>query len=55
MLWGVSAPVFNAVRRPVAVVSVWGSSRRVRRERFAALGALVVDAAGSTARALELA
>ena len=53
-LWGVSAPVFNAVRRPVAVVSVWGTSTRVRRERFGALGAVVIAAAGSTARALEL-
>jgi hypothetical protein len=41
-LWGVSAPVFNAVRRPVAVVSVWGTSTRVRRERFGALGAVVI-------------
>jgi DNA-binding IclR family transcriptional regulator len=55
MLWGVSAPVFDAARRPVAVVSVWGPSRRVRRERFGALGALVIDAAAATARELEIA
>jgi DNA-binding IclR family transcriptional regulator len=54
MLSGVSAPVFDASRRPVAVVSVWGSSTRVRRERFPALGALVIDAADAAARELEL-
>lgn len=54
MLWGVSAPVLNAATRPVAVVSIWGSSTRVREDRFTTLGALVVDAAARVARELEL-
>ena len=42
---GVSAPVLDATDRPYAVVSLWGPRNRVPRSRFAALGALVVDAA----------
>jgi DNA-binding IclR family transcriptional regulator len=53
-LWGVSAPVLGVTRRPIAVVSAWGSSSRVGDDRFAALGALVVEAAGEVGQALGL-
>ena len=43
--YGVSAPILDAARRPVAVVSVWGPQDRVNDSRFDALGALVRDAA----------
>jgi len=43
--YGVSAPVLNAAGEPVAVVSIWGPKGRVGDERFAALGALAVEAA----------
>lgn len=42
---GVSAPVLDSARRPIAVVSVWGPGDRVTEARFDALGALVRDAA----------
>lgn len=54
MLSGVSAPVLNATGRPVAVVCVWGSGSRVREDGFAALGALVMEAAEELARELGL-
>ncbi len=43
--YGVSAPVLDAARRPVAVVSVWGPQDRINETRFDALGILVRDAA----------
>lgn len=45
--YGVSAPVLDTARRPIAVVSVWGPGDRVTEARFDALGALVRDAAQS--------
>lgn len=45
--WGVSAPVLGAWGELRAVLSVWGPEGRVREERFAALGALAVEAARS--------
>jgi DNA-binding IclR family transcriptional regulator len=47
--WGVSAPVLDVADRVVAVVSVWGPSSRLTEDRFAALGALAVEAAGEIA------
>jgi DNA-binding IclR family transcriptional regulator len=49
---GVSAPVLDRGGRPVAVLSVWGPHDRVPPERFAALGALTVAAAGDVAAAV---
>jgi DNA-binding IclR family transcriptional regulator len=43
--WGVSAPVLDAVGRPVAVLSIWGPPERVTAKRFAGLGRLVVEGA----------
>ena len=43
--WGVSAPVLDAARRPVAVISIWGPPERVTAKRFPALGRLVVAGA----------
>lgn len=40
--WGVSAPVLDVSRRPVAVVSIWGPPDRITAQRFDALGAMVV-------------
>lgn len=37
-VYGVAAPVLDAWRRPVAIVSVWGPRDRVPEERFAELG-----------------
>jgi len=48
---GVSAPVLDSARRPVAVVSVWGPADRVSPARFEALGALVREAALSLTNA----
>ncbi len=47
--WGVSAPVLDAVGRPVAVISIWGPPERVTAKRFAALGRLVVTGADELA------
>lgn len=47
--WGVSAPVLDAVGRPVAVLSIWGPPERVTSKRFASLGRLLVDGAGELA------
>ena len=44
-LFGASAPVLSEQGRPVAVVSVWGTERRLPRERLDAAGRLVVAAA----------
>ncbi len=43
--WGVSAPILDARRRPVAVISVWGPASRITEERFTALGQMVTQAA----------
>lgn len=43
-LYGVAAPVHGGTR-PLAVVSIWGSSDRVAESRFPALGALAATAA----------
>ncbi len=43
--WGVSAPVLDAVGRPVAVLSIWGPPERVTAKRFEALGQMVVAGA----------
>ncbi len=43
--YGVSAPVLDSARRPVAVLSVWGPGDRVNDARFEVLGTLVRDAA----------
>lgn len=43
--WGVSAPILDRHRRPVAVLSVWGPASRVNDTRFEVLGALVRGAA----------
>ena len=44
-LYGVSAPVLDRTGRPLAVLSIWGPKDRVPEERFAELGAIVVEAA----------
>lgn len=48
--FGVSAPVLDAAGYPLAVLSVWGPSERLTEDRFAALGDLVVEAAGRLTR-----
>ncbi len=45
--WGVSAPILGTMGQLRAVLSVWGPAGRVREERFAALGALALEAAQS--------
>jgi DNA-binding IclR family transcriptional regulator len=42
---GVSAAVFDAAQRPVAIVNVWGPSLRVTRARLPALGRAALRAA----------
>ena len=44
-LYGVSAPALDRTGRPLAVLSIWGPKDRVPQERFAELGAVVVEAA----------
>jgi DNA-binding IclR family transcriptional regulator len=44
-LYGVSAPALDRTGRPLAVLSIWGPKDRVPEERFAELGAVVVEAA----------
>jgi DNA-binding IclR family transcriptional regulator len=44
-LYGVSAPVLDRNRRPLAVLSIWGPRDRVTPERFAELGPVTVGAA----------
>jgi DNA-binding IclR family transcriptional regulator len=44
-LYGVSAPVLDRNRRPLAVMSIWGPQDRLKQEKFAELGTLVVRAA----------
>ena len=43
--WGVSAPVLDVARRPVAVLSIWGPPERITDRRFDSLGRLVVAGA----------
>jgi DNA-binding IclR family transcriptional regulator len=45
-LVGVSAPVLHHHRRPLAVISVWGSEHRIPPERRRELGRCTVQAAG---------
>jgi len=44
--WGVSAPVLDVARRPVAVLSIWGPPERITAKRFDALGELAMAGAG---------
>jgi DNA-binding IclR family transcriptional regulator len=44
-LFGASAPVLSEQGRPVAIVSVWGTERRLPRERLPEAGRRVVGAA----------
>jgi DNA-binding IclR family transcriptional regulator len=44
-LYGVSAPVLDRNRRPLAVLSIWGPQDRVKQEKFAELGAVAIRAA----------
>jgi DNA-binding IclR family transcriptional regulator len=43
--WGVSAPVLDAVERPVAILSLWGPPERVTEERLGPLGRVVLRGA----------
>jgi IclR family acetate operon transcriptional repressor len=44
-LYGVSAPVLDRNRRPLAVLSIWGPKDRVTQEKFEELGEVAVNAA----------
>jgi len=44
-LFGASAPVLSKQGRPVAIVSVWGTERRLPRERLPAIGRRTLTAA----------
>jgi DNA-binding IclR family transcriptional regulator len=44
-LFGASAPVLSEQGRPVAVVSVWGTERRLPRDRLPAIGTRALAAA----------
>jgi DNA-binding IclR family transcriptional regulator len=44
-LFGASAPVLSEQRRPVAIVSVWGTEHRLPSERLAEVGEQAVEAA----------
>jgi DNA-binding IclR family transcriptional regulator len=52
-LWGVSAPVLDRLRQPVAVVSVWGAAPRIGERRIVELGPLAAASAGEIAAALD--
>lgn len=53
-LCGVSAPVLrHGEDRPLAVFSIWGPADRIPPSRFAALGAVAIDAAASVELALR--
>ena len=45
-LFGASAPVLSEQRRPLAIVSVWGTEHRLPRERLSEVGRRAVEAAG---------
>jgi DNA-binding IclR family transcriptional regulator len=44
-LYGVSAPVLDRNRHPLAVLSIWGPKDRVPQEKFGELGEVAVNAA----------
>jgi IclR family acetate operon transcriptional repressor len=50
-LYGVSAPVLDHTRRPLAVLSIWGPQDRVHEGLFADLGAVAVRAAARVSAA----
>jgi DNA-binding IclR family transcriptional regulator len=50
-LYGVSAPVLDHARRPLAVLSIWGPHDRVHEGLFAELGAVAVRAAARVSAA----
>ncbi len=47
--WGVSAPVLDVARRPVAVVSIWGPGERLTEDRFDPLGEIAMRGAAEIA------
>jgi DNA-binding IclR family transcriptional regulator len=49
--WGVSAPIFGSLGRPVAVLCLWGPDHRGGGDRFDALGRLARRAAQDLSRA----
>ena len=46
-LYGASSPVLSEQGRPVAIVSVWGTERRLPREQLPAIGRQTRAAAGT--------
>jgi DNA-binding IclR family transcriptional regulator len=50
-LYGVSAPVLDRSRHPLAVLSIWGPQDRVTQEKFAELGAVAIRAAAEISSA----
>jgi len=52
-LYGVSAPVLDHTRRPVAVLSIWGPHDRVHESMFAELGTVTVRAAAQISAARQ--
>ena len=50
-LYGVSAPVLDRNRRPLAVLSIWGPQDRVQEENFAELGTVATRAAAEISSA----
>jgi DNA-binding IclR family transcriptional regulator len=50
-LYGVSAPVLDRNRRPLAVLSIWGPQARVQEESFAELGTVATRAAAEISSA----
>jgi DNA-binding IclR family transcriptional regulator len=50
-LYGVSAPVLDRNRRPLAVLSIWGPRDRVTPERFGELGEIARRAAAGVGAA----
>lgn len=52
-LWGVSAPLLDRSRRPLAVVSVWGAEARLRSKGLDELGRATAATAAGAARAMS--
>lgn len=50
-LYGVSAPVLDRNRHPLAVLSIWGPQDRVKQEKFAELGLVAIRAAAEISSA----
>jgi len=50
-LYGVSAPVLDRNRHPLAVLSIWGPQDRVKQEKFAELGVVAIRAAAEISSA----